>query len=110
MLSITISKFNTNFCSVFYSIAPLSFDVVNEENNLATPLGNHSSLVEKFVLQSDNMALDATVDTQTRHNTKTFLHNSNTLSTSKSKTNSFHKARKIGTPDIPSIEFALSLV
>lgn len=63
------------------------FDIVNNENKLATLLESHSSLIKKFVPQSGNVATDATVDVlviefdQVKY--EEFLHYSNSITLSK---------------------------
>lgn len=78
-------------------MASFSYDVSNERNKLVTMLGSHSTIIEEFVLQSGNMAFDATIDTLVikfdQEKYKKFL-NTNSLSI-KLRTNTLHMVRRI---------------
>lgn len=43
-------------------MAALSVNVVNDGNNLATLLRSQTSILDEFMLQSDEVAINATVD------------------------------------------------
>lgn len=44
-------------------MASFSVDIANDGNKLVTLLGSQIPIIEKFLLQSDNVALDATIHT-----------------------------------------------
>lgn len=44
-------------------MAAFTANVANDGNKLATPLGSQIYILEKFVLQSSKVAVDATIDT-----------------------------------------------
>lgn len=56
-------QFPKSQIKIYLALVAFSIDVANDVNKMATPLGSQTSILEEFILQSNEVVANAIVDT-----------------------------------------------